>query len=242
VAKKPPPGFGNTPFRELKAPARPIAPPTPAPAPGRVIAPRSVPEPAPAVAADEDRLFEQAMRGVTPLSAAERGRRASPLPPAGPGTAPRPSRTALRAQARRDDALADADLVELVAKPGRLTIEEVGETVAGFSDGVDRRLLRRLTGGDYAIDAEIDLHGLTRERAAALLERTVRQAFASGQRCLLIIHGRGLGSGDEGPVLKRMVIDALGGSLGRLVLAFASAPPASGGTGAVVVLLRKPGR
>jgi DNA-nicking Smr family endonuclease len=201
-------------------------------------APGRAPRPAPAVASDDDRLFEQAMRGVTPLSAAERGRRASPLP-AAPGAVPRPSRTALRAQARREDALADADLVELVAKPGRLTIEEVGETVAGFSDGVDRRLLRRLASGDYAIDAEVDLHGLTRERAAAVLERTVRQAFADGQRCLLIIHGRGLGSGDEGPVLKRMVIDALGGSLGRLVLAFASAPPASGGTGAVVVLLRK---
>jgi len=179
------------------------------------------------------------MRGVTPLAAAERTRRASSL--AAPPTAG-PSRATLRARARRDDALADADLVELVAKPGRLTIEEHGETVAGFGDGVDRRLLRRLGGGDYPVDAELDLHGLTRTAAEAALERAIKRARADGQRCLLVIHGRGLNSGEEGPVLKGAMVEALaGGTLGRLVLAFTSAPPPLGGPGATLVLLRKAG-
>jgi len=52
-----------------------------------------------------------------------------------------------------------------------------------------------------------------------------------------IIHGKGLRSRAPGPVLKRLV----DGMLRRRgdVLAFASAAPASGGTGAVVVLLRQ---
>lgn len=233
MAKKaPPPGF-NTPFREVKLPAK-------RPVPAASVAPPPPPKPVPestSAASDDDRLFQQAMRGVTPLSARERGRRPSPLgaPPATP-----PSRAALRLAARHEEALAEAALVELVTKPGRLTVEEQGETATGFADGVDRRLLRRLSAGDYPIEAEIDLHGLTRDAAAAALERAVKQARAAGQRCLLVIHGRGLNSGDDGPVLKRTVIDALAaGPLGRSVLAFASAPPSAGGAGALVVLLRK---
>jgi DNA-nicking Smr family endonuclease len=139
--------------------------------------------------------------------------------------------------------LADADLVELVAKPGRLTVEENGESTFGFGEGVDRRLLRRLAAGDYPIDAELDLHGLRRDDAVAALERAIKHARSAGERCLLVIHGRGLNSGDEGPVLKRTVADALAdGALSRLVLAFASAPAAVGGAGATLVLLRKPAR
>jgi len=53
-----------------------------------------------------------------------------------------------------------------------------------------------------------------------------------------IIHGKGLRSRAQGPVLKRLV-DGLLRRRGD-VLAFASAPAAEGGTGAVIVLLRRP--
>lgn len=242
MAKKEPPGF-NTPFRALKAPARRALAAVPGAAavssPSSKLPPVSQAPPAPSERSgdtDDDRLFEQAMRGVTPLAASERSRRASPLaPPATP-----PSRATLRARAQRDEALADAELVELVSRPGRLTIEKHGETVVGFSDGLDRRLLRRLGGGEFPIDAELDLHGLTRVTAAAALEKAVKRARADGQRCLLVIHGRGLNSGEEGPVLKSTVVESLAaGALGRMVLAFSSAPLALGGPGATLVLLRK---
>jgi DNA-nicking Smr family endonuclease len=227
--KKPPAGF-NTPFRELKAPPKPVpsVPPPPPPAPAQV--------PSKQEASDDARLFEQAMRGVTPLSSAERRRRAAPLV----APAAVPSRADQRAQARRDDAMAEADLSELVARPGRLAVEEVGETVTAWADGVDRRVLRRLSAGEYPVEAQVDLHGLTRDAAAATLDRTVRRAHADGRRCLLVVHGRGLNSGDEGPVLKPMVVQALSqGPLARLVLAFTSARPDAGGAGALLILLRK---
>jgi DNA-nicking Smr family endonuclease len=176
------------------------------------------------------------MRGVTPLSSAERGRRAAPVVAPAVG----PSRADQRAQARRDDAMAEADLSELVARPGRLAVEELGETVAAWADGVDRRVLRRLSAGEYPVEAQVDLHGLARDAAAATLDRTVRRAHADGRRCLLVVHGRGLNSGDDGPVLKPMVVQALSqGPLARLVLAFTSARPDAGGAGALLILLRK---
>ncbi len=52
-----------------------------------------------------------------------------------------------------------------------------------------------------------------------------------------IIHGKGLRSGAEGPILKRLVDGMLRQRAD--VLAFASAKPAKGGTGAVIVLLRQ---
>jgi DNA-nicking Smr family endonuclease len=59
-----------------------------------------------------------------------------------------------------------------------------------------------------------------------------------GSRCLMIIHGRGLKS-HEGPVLKNCVVNWLSsGILSSYVLAFCSARPCDGGTGAVYVLLK----
>src|SRR5947209_19512691 len=44
-----------------------------------------------------------------------------------------------------------------------------------------------------------DLH--TRDGATAALERFVVQSVGAARRCVLVIHGRGLNSGDAGPVL-----------------------------------------
>lgn len=250
MAKKTGEGF-NTPFQELKAkvkapaaPAAAKAPTPPAttkaqapPPPTRAPADSKQRAPAAAVSADDQRLFEQAMRGVVPLSASDRTRRAATAP------ASAPSRVATRAHARREDALAEADLADLVAGPGRLTVEEAGEIISGRAAGIDRRLLKRLRDGEYAVDGEIDLHGQTREQAIAALDRTLRRAATDGRRAVLVIHGRGLNSGADGPVLKDAVKRALSeGPLTRLVLAFTSAPAERGGPGATLVLLRKPGR
>jgi len=229
MAKKSPPGF-NTPFANLPPP-RPAAAqtkPAPVPAPGK----RPAPKPAEASLSDDDmRVFEQAMSGVKPLSQSERRQRAAL---ANPPPAPRRSRAA------SDDALARADLADLVQKHDRFVLDEVGEAVSGLAPGIDRKLLQRLRGGDYPVEAELDLHQRSRAAAGVELERFLARARADGRRCVLVIHGRGLGSGPEGPVLVAATRDWLTqGPLRRHVLAFTSAPPALGGTGAMVVLLRR---
>ncbi|MFQ5981873.1 MAG: Smr/MutS family protein, partial [Woeseiaceae bacterium] len=58
-----------------------------------------------------------------------------------------------------------------------------------------------------------------------------------GHRCVRVVHGKGLGSGERGPVLKRKVDKWL--SEWDSVLAFVSARQVDGGTGACYVLLKK---
>ena len=96
-------------------------------------------------------------------------------------------------------------------------------------------VLRRLRRGQYRVEDEIDLHGLTVQEASEQLSAFLRAARARQLRCVRIIHGKGLRSGTRGPVLKNTV-NAL---LRRCdpVLAFASARPVAGGTGAALVLL-----
>ena len=110
----------------------------------------------------------------------------------------------------------------------------------GIAPGVDLRLAQRLHRGDYAIQAHIDLHGHTVEEAKVVVDRFLTSAYMAGQRCVRLIHGRGLNSKDNVPVLKEQVRIWLShGRLSRLVLAFATAPLTDGGAGVVYVLLRR---
>jgi DNA-nicking Smr family endonuclease len=99
------------------------------------------------------------------------------------------------------------------------------------------RLLERLRRGEFAVEDELDLHGLTALEAREALRQFLTEALARRLACVRIVHGKGLRSGPRGPVLKHAVnvwlrkVDA--------VLAFASAPRRDGGTGAVYVLLAR---
>jgi len=234
MAKKESAGF-NTPFEGLKRlrskppePAKLREPakqqPQAAPAKPQPVPAPAKPAPAGRGVTDDERSYEEAMRGAVPLSgAAARGRRTSPL-----GAPPPPPAPRLRAPARNDDADAEAELAELVQGSG-----------GGARDG-DKRLVRHLRNGDYPIEARLDLHGHTREEAMSALERFVVHSVGAGRRCVLVIHGRGLNSGDAGPVLGDVVHRALAaGPAARAILAFTHAGPAQGGDGATLVLLRK---
>ena len=97
-------------------------------------------------------------------------------------------------------------------------------------------VLRRLRRGDYRIESEIDLHGMTLVEARAALRDFLLAAAARRLRCVRIVHGKGLRSGQRGPVLKNAVNSLL--RRVALVLAFTSAAMRDGGTGATLVLLR----
>ena len=100
--------------------------------------------------------------------------------------------------------------------------------------------MRQLRRGRYAIQNEIDLHGLTVPEAKEALKEFIIECTLSHQTCIRIIHGKGLRSGQAGPVLKNQVNRWL--RRWRSVAAFTTAPPHDGGSGAVYVLLNtKPG-
>jgi DNA-nicking Smr family endonuclease len=110
---------------------------------------------------------------------------------------------------------------------------ETGEELLFLRNGIQHGVMRRLRRGQYSIGAELDLHGMTvREARQALSEflRTTRH------RCIRIIHGKGHGSYQKQPVLKGKVNHWL--QQRNEVLAFCSALPVDGGTGALYVLLK----
>ncbi len=111
------------------------------------------------------------------------------------------------------------------------------EDKQGFlTPGMQKNVLKKLRKGVYGLDATIDLHGYTSAKAKLMLVKFMHHCVENGFRCVHIIHGKGYRSQDSHPVLKNDVNVWL--RQHRDVLAFCSAPPREGGTGAVMVLLR----
>lgn len=111
--------------------------------------------------------------------------------------------------------------------------------------GLDRKTLTRLGRGSVAIDARIDLHGMTQETAHHRLLRFVETARADGARIVLVITGKGapdmpeLGGGGRG-ILRRAVPEWLRSPAFRLhVSGYESAGRRHGGEGAIYVRLKR---
>ncbi len=160
--------------------------------------------------------FLQAVADVKPLKRPKR------VALKGPAPAPVPH------QRRRDEAAA---LAESLAGP--LAADEAletGEELSYLREGMAHETLRKLRRGHWSVQDSIDLHGMTREQAAAIVATFLNQCLARGLRCVRIVHGKGLG------ILKAK----LGKWLPRReeVLAYCQAPANDGGSGALLVLLK----
>ena len=117
---------------------------------------------------------------------------------------------------------------------------ESGEALAFLRAGMSPQVLRRLRSGFWAVQHELDLHGLRSDEARELLAEFLNGAQRRGARCVRVIHGKGLRSQNNEPVLKRKVAAWL--TQRGDVLAFCEARAAEGGSGAVMVLLKGRGR
>ena len=112
-----------------------------------------------------------------------------------------------------------------------------GERLRFHRPSVGKRTMRKLSRGSFSVQAEIDLHGMTVAEAKPRLSEFVESCARDGKLCVRIVHGKGLGSGDRGPVLKQKVNRWL--RQWDTVLAFVSTRQVHGGTGAVYALLRQ---
>jgi DNA-nicking Smr family endonuclease len=175
-------------------------------------------KPKPGVSPDDAELFREAIGDVRRIEA--------PAPV--PGPAPPPPR------ARRFE-LDELEALAASRSGGELPLD--GDELLAFRrEHVSERTLKRLRRGEYAVQDELDLHHLRAADAEQLLKAFLGEARAGARQCVRIIHGKGLRSGGA-PVLKRLVDRVL--RLRGDVLAFASAPAAQGGAGALLVLLDK---
>jgi len=115
------------------------------------------------------------------------------------------------------------------------TLLDTDDTLSFRRPSVGPEVTRKLRKGDWAIQREIDLHGLRSDEARLALTTFIREAHKYGIRCVRVVHGKGLGSPGKTPVLKSKVHSWLVQK--NQVMAFVQAKPAEGGAGALVVLL-----
>ena len=149
-----------------------------------------------------------------------------------PPPRPRPAPTAR--QRERDD---QAVLVEAISDAFDVeTLLDTDDALSFRRRDIGMDVVRKLRRGVWALQGEIDLHGLRSDEARERLAGFLRDSARLGRRCVRIVHGKGLGSPGREPVLKGKVKAWL--VQHGAVLAFTYARPSDGGHGAVIVLLR----
>lgn len=174
----------------------------------------------------ERTLFVRSVGEVLPLR-----RPASAMQGAGPRARPRPAPEPRQRQRDEAAALQEAISDEFDAE----TLLDTDDALSFRRHGIGPEAVRKLRRGVWAIQAEIDLHGLRRDEAREALGAFMRQAVRRGLRCVRVVHGKGHGSPGREPVLKGKVRGWL--VQRQEVLAFTHARAEDGGHGALIVLL-----
>ena len=170
--------------------------------------------------AAERALFRERMEGVRPLPPTDRAALAPPKPKLVPRQHEQDETGALRE-----------------ALNGAFSPEDYLEAEEAFARaGLPRRVLADLRRGRWVIQAELDLHGYTREEARDALGAFIGGCLARGLRCVRVIHGKGHSSPGGLSVLKTLSRQWL--ARREEILAFCAAKPRDGGEGALIVLLR----
>ena len=126
---------------------------------------------------------------------------------------------------------------QMVNAPFDIPDVEIGDELYFRRSGVQQQIIRKLRRGQFAIESELDLHGMTVSVAKKELDDFLYYCLSTNRRCIRIIHGKGHGSVNKIPVLKNKLNRWL--QKYDSVLAFCSAPSHDGGTGAVYVIIKK---
>ncbi len=170
---------------------------------------------------DDHTLFGTAMAGVAPLGT--RGRQIAPKPePVTPA-----------------HSLRDSEQDSLY-KDIHFQVEYTNAFVQAHVQGLDPLVLGKMRAGHYSPEGHLDLHGQNIIQAYASMTEFLRTSYNKSMRCVLLIPGRGKNSPNGYGVLREKVQTWLTRApFKRVVLAFCTAQPKHGGSGAMYVLLRK---
>lgn len=170
----------------------------------------------------ERELFAISVGPVVPL------RRTAALPPRPPAPPAHPRQRVLDEARVLHESISDEFDAE--------SLLETDDALSFRRRGVGPEVVRKLRRGVWAIQAQLDLHGLRRDAARERLAEFLRESVRAGLRCVRVIHGKGNGSPGREPVLKGKVRSWLVQK--SEVMAFAQARAQDGGHGALLVLLR----
>jgi DNA-nicking Smr family endonuclease len=174
------------------------------------------------LAEQERRLFELSVGPVEPLRHAPRAEH--------PSMRPEPEPLQREADERQVLLQALSDEIDIDS------LLETDETLSFRREGLGLEVVRKLRRGHWALQAQLDLHGLRRDAAREALSQFIHDCARRGLRCVRVVHGKGHGSPGREPVLKGRVRRWLVQK--DEVLAFVQARASDGGAGALIVLLQ----
>ena len=183
----------------------------------------------PAATSARDQLFAQAVRAVHPLNK----KQTRLLLKATAHPAKLEQLTERRQRAVGDTLAHPEPLSDGAGLPNGTEVE-----LAWAAPGIGPSVLRQLARAFWPIGARLDLHGLSSDQARDALVTFIENSQDHATRCVCIIHGVGYGSANGQPVLPVRVRQWL--KQLPAVSAFAQAPKAYGGAGALLALLRLP--
>lgn len=186
-------------------------------------------------AREDEESFHRLMSGVVPLDAAKANRVVGALAPR-----EKPSLDTLAARAKTEAEEVHEHLRSLVDGGKRFEVIDDGKRVEGRRVELAPQVLRSLRRGAVPIDARLDLHGLSAGEARDALGAFLKDKRLRGERCVLVIHGKG----DHSPLGRGLLRGEIGawlsqGAASEHVGAFSTALDDDGGEGAVYVLLRR---
>ncbi|MEM8552083.1 MAG: Smr/MutS family protein [Pseudomonadota bacterium] len=171
----------------------------------------------------EKALWEKVARSIVPLRQTPQS--ADPKPkPAPQEPPPKPPAAAAKPQSPPKQPAAD----------GTPAARGLGE--------IDKKAKRKLAKGFDSIDARIDLHGMTQDRAHEALSRFIVGSAARGCRTVLVITGKGRGGEGSGVLRRSVPVWLERRDLARHIVGIGQAGMGHGGSGALYVRLRNPAR
>jgi DNA-nicking Smr family endonuclease len=186
--------------------------------------------------ADDDLSFHRLMSGVVPLEDVKS--RVGKTADAGPSSTAKRLAQGREAHVKEEEA-AKEHLRELAFGGQRFEVTDDGKHVEGRRTDIPDDVVRKLRRGQLPIDARLDLHGMRAEEARNATHAFLRDKRSRGERCVLVIHGRGEHSSGPAVLRGEMAAWLSQTAASEHVAAFTTAIEADGGEGAVYVLLRR---
>ena len=120
------------------------------------------------------------------------------------------------------------------------------DIVIGSMDNIDASTAKKFKRGEFQIEAELDLHGYTENRAFEAVCDFIKTSYLQQKRCISIITGKGLHKNDEDDIfagrgiLKDRVPQWLNlPDIRPLILSVFHPEHIKGGSGAIHILLRR---
>lgn len=112
--------------------------------------------------------------------------------------------------------------------------------------GIDKATLRKFKKEEFAVEAVLDLHGLTEDAAFMKVDEFIPRCFAQNKRCIIIITGKGLTPPADDDIfavrgiLRQQVPQWLNlPRLRAMILIYKHTSARLGGEGALYILLKR---